>query len=364
MPNKNQLKLILQGVEGWNKWRKENPKVNVSLSKANLLGANLSKADLWEADLSGAFLSKANLDGANLSRAFISGAFLAGANLSKANLWEANLCAAYLNEANLKRANLSRAYLREADFSGADLSRAQLWGANLTEANLTGADLWGANLENATLVETNLEQAILTHCRIYGLSVWNLKGIPANESSLVITSDKESPITVDDLQVAQFIYLLLNNRNVRNVIDTMTSKAVLILGRFTDERKIILEALHSELRQRNYLPILFDFTGPQNRDITETVSTLAHMAKFVIADMTDAKSIPQELQVIVPNLPAVPVQPMLLASQREYGMFEHFKRYPWVLPTSYYQDVNEAVVSLSSTLLPQLENKVRELRKD
>jgi hypothetical protein len=31
---------------------------------------------------------------------------------------------------------------------------------------------------------------------------------------------------------------MLNNQKVRDVIDTITSKAVLILGRFTDERKI------------------------------------------------------------------------------------------------------------------------------
>jgi len=32
---------------------------------------------------------------------------------------------------------------------------------------------------------------------------------------------------------------------------------VLILGRFTDERKAVLDALRGELRKRNYLPILF-----------------------------------------------------------------------------------------------------------
>jgi hypothetical protein len=44
-----------------------------------------------------------------------------------------------------------------------------------------------------------------------------------------------------------------------------TSKAVLILGRFTDERKAVLDALRDELRKRNYLPILFDF-DKQRRD--------------------------------------------------------------------------------------------------
>jgi hypothetical protein len=138
----------------------------------------------------------------------------------------------------------------------------------------------------------------------------------------------ESPIQVDNLEVAQFIYLLLNNAKIRSVIDTITSKVVLILGRFTPERKVVLDAIRDELRKRDYLPVLFDFEKPASRDLTETISTLAHMARFVIADITDAKSIPQELMAIVPNMPSVPVQPLLLASQHEYGMFEHFRNYP------------------------------------
>ena len=35
-------------------------------------------------------------------------------------------------------------------------------------------------------------------------------------------------------------------------------KTVLILGRFTAERKAVLDALRDELRKRNYLPILFE----------------------------------------------------------------------------------------------------------
>jgi len=42
----------------------------------------------------------------------------------------------------------------------------------------------------------------------------------------------EPVITVDNIEVAQFIYLLLNNRAICNVIDAIASKAVLILGRF------------------------------------------------------------------------------------------------------------------------------------
>ena len=144
-------------------------------------------------------------------------------------------------------------------------------------------------------METDLTGADLTGCRVYGVSAWGLKLERTKQQNLVITRADEPEITVDNIEVAQFIYLMLHNQKIRDVIDTITSKAVLILGRFTDERKAVLDALREELRKRNYLPILFDFNVPATRDITETVTLLARMARFVVADITDARSIPQEL---------------------------------------------------------------------
>ena len=110
----------------------------------------------------------------------------------------------------------------------------------------------------------------------------------------------------------QFLYLLLNNRAIRDVIETVGKKAILILGRFDEQRKPILETIRSELRRAGLVPILFDFEGPRNRDITETVSTLAHLARAVIADLSEARSVPQELMTIIPNLPSVPLQPIIV----------------------------------------------------
>jgi hypothetical protein len=177
---------------------------------------------------------------------------------------------------------------------------------------------------------------------------------------LVITRRPEPEITVDNIEVAQFIYLMLNNEKVRDVIDTITSKAVLILGRFTDERKAVLDALREELRKRDYLPILFDFAVPATRDITETVSLLARMARFIIADLTDPSSIPKELEAIVPSL-AVPVQPLLEGSFRPYAMFK--EKYEWVLPVYRYEGLEPLLATLAEKVIAPAEGKVKALEE-
>src|SRR5260221_262414 len=196
-------------------------------------------------------------------------------------------------------------------------SETHLQPMKLSLAKLCGADLSGANLNRAILVKTNCTKTTLTGCRIYGIAAWDIELQEAEQNSLVITDYDQPTITVDNLKIAQFIYLLLNNQEIRNVINTITTKVVLLLGRFTPERKAALDAIRNELRKQDYVPILFDFDKPSSKDTHETITHLAHMARFILADLTDAKSIPQELAFIVPNLPSVPVQPLLLSSQQE-----------------------------------------------
>jgi hypothetical protein len=93
--------------------------------------------------------------------------------------------------------------------------------------------------------------------------------------------------------------------------------------------------------------------------VTETIRTLAHLARFILADLTDPSSIPLELQTIIPDL-AVPVQPLLLATKKEFSMFDSLRKYPWVLPTYTYQDLPSLLSSLKH-LLAVAEQKVDKL---
>jgi uncharacterized protein YjbI with pentapeptide repeats len=350
------IQILKTGVEHWNAWRSEQRN-----SKIDLRCANLSRGDLRGANFKGVDLAESSFDGTNLRYASF-----VGANLTGASFYNSQIIGANFRDAKLTGANLHNAYASYAIFSGADLSNANLLhidlrDANLIDANLLGTDLRNANLVQAGLVRTNLSGANLEGCRVFGVSAWGLILDGANQKNLVITPEFESAITVDNLEVAQFIYLMLNNQKLRNVINTITTKAVLILGRFTCERKAILNAIREHLRQHDYLPIMFDFDQPATRDLTETVSTLAHMARFIIADITDAKSIPQELQAIIPNLPSVPVQPLLQASESEYGMFEHFKRYDWVLQTHVYESIENLIAELEEKVIAPAEAKAKEL---
>jgi hypothetical protein len=175
---------------------------------------------------------------------------------------------------------------------------------DLRNATLVGADLRGALLEG-----TKLLNADISGSRIYGISVWDVKTAGLTQENLVITPPGQSEITVDSIEVAQFTYLLLNNRSIREVIDTISQKGVLILGRFTKERKAVLDAIRDRLRKLGFVPMMFDFEKPKQRDFTETIKTLAGLSRFIIADITNPKSSPLELQATMPDymIPFVPI---------------------------------------------------------
>lgn len=349
MARKEDKKIIEQGVTAWNAWRKNNPGMvpdlyNIDISDQNWDGANFTRTDFVKATLNNTHLENARFNGV-LDES--------GNSIGRAYFVEAKLRGAHLKNAVLSRANLIKADFTYADLRGADLSE-----ADLTDAIFVGADLTGANLNRAQLVNTNFKNAKLNGCKVYGISTWDLiLNEDTQQSNLIITPNEDGiEITVDNIQVAQFIYLLLNNNEIRQAIDTITSKAVLILGRFTLDRKLVLDKIRDELRYHNYLPILFDFKKLNSRNFTETITTLAGLSRFIIADLTDPRSIPQELMSIIPNLTSVPVQPIISINDREYPMFEDFKDRPNVLPIYRYTNIDTLLGSFEINVISPAEN--------
>jgi uncharacterized protein YjbI with pentapeptide repeats len=414
MSNADHLAVISRGVDSWNRWRREHAETQPQLSEADLTGvyhldgadlsgadlsaANLSGADLKSADLTRAALSGANLMGAdlrranfieadlrrgNLSRALLDGADLfnadlRGADLSRADLSRANLSRADLGQAKLIEADLTRVSLTWAKLMGADLRQAKLMGAGLFKADLRQAKLMGAGLRDADLsqadfgwadlseadltgarlVEANFENACLNGCRIYGISAWNMRlNQETKQADLIITQPDEATVKVDDIQVAQFIYLLLKYENFRNVLNSVTKRGVLILGRFGGGGLEVLHALGESLRQSNYLPMIFDFARPENRTYTETVRTLAGLARFVVVDLS-GPSVPQELYATVPHL-KIPFVPILEKGRQPYPMFVDLLEYEWVLkPIVEFDSISTLIKELPDKIVSPAEKRI------
>jgi hypothetical protein len=133
---------------------------------------------------------------------------------------------------------------------------------------------------------------------------------------------------------------------------------VLLLGRFS-ERKKFLEELSERLKQR-FIPIIFDFPRPDQRDLIETVLLLAGMSAFVIVDLTDTKSTPLELQTIIPNY-AVPIVPIILQGQDPFSMFTALRKFDWVLPLLTYDTPDNLFKGLQKAVIEPATAKAQSL---
>lgn len=384
MANPEHLEIISRGVQHWNAWRRLNPDVQhpdlsgaslnaLDLRNVNFAGTNLFRGDCAQSDFRGANLEeadfrKARLDFADfrgatfrltdLTAAGLTGAHFEGTDLrGVASFAESDLEAAHFDDADLTGVDFLYARLRRATLVRATLCRANLLGAFLEEAKLEGANLQEADLSLATIVKTSLVGANLSDATVFGVSAWRVKLDGAIQTNLRISDEGQPSVTVDDLQVAQFIYLLLNYQNLRSVLDSVTRRGVLILGRFGGGGIEVLRALGEELRRGGYLPMIFEFARPRDRTYTETVRTLAGLARFVVVDLS-GPSVPQELYATVPHL-KIPFVPILEKGRQPYSMFSDLLEYEWVLkPIVEFQSTADLLGVLLDKIVKPAEKRV------
>jgi hypothetical protein len=138
---------------------------------------------------------------------------------------------------------------------------------------------------------------------------------------------------------------------------------VLILGRFADDkRKAILDSLRNSLREYNLLPIVFDFDRPIDRNITETIKTLAGISYFVIADVTSPKSSPLELQAIIPDY-QIPVVPIIQNGELPFSMINDLRtQHSGLLDPLSYDSEETLIRILKSAIIDPAIEKHNQLR--
>jgi hypothetical protein len=197
------------------------------------------------------------------------------------------------------------------------------------------------------------------------LSSHRLKLSPGTkQKDLIITPVGEPEITVDNIEVAQFIYLMLNNEKIRDAIDTIGKKGVLLLGRFTEGRIEVLKRLREELRKRDLMPMVFNFDKPETKNFTETVRLLAALSRFVIVDITNPRSAPLELQATVPDY-MIPFVPILDGREelKSFAMLEDLQRsHPdRVSPVIRYSSVDRLIKVLDKKIIEPANERYKKL---
>jgi hypothetical protein len=315
------LKELLKGKEEWNRWRRDNPGDQPMLA---CLDPAIDFADCPH---------QFQLDGYDLSYA--------------------NLCQAKLQRIHLKRANFHQAILAGADLSEAHLEGANFCRTDLYKTVLRNAWLTGANLQGVQMAMTDLTGADLTDCKVYGMSAWDLELTGAKQENLIVKYrpllGNEEEVVVAGLDLAAFMYLTLNNKNIARVVDAASRQWVLILGRFS-EGKDVLEEVKRKLKDQGYIPIIFDFDRPEQRDLTETIILLAGMSAFVIAEISDPRSVALELQAIASNY-GVPIFPIMKRDAKVFGMFPGLRKFTWVSSPLRYDSVHELIKQLPEKVI-------------
>jgi hypothetical protein len=116
------------------------------------------------------------------------------------------------------------------------------------------------------------------------------------------------------------------------------------------------------LRKRGYLPIVFNFDKPETKDFTETVRLLAGLSHFVIADITNPKSAPLELQATVPEC-MVPFRPIIEEGEEPFSMLQDLstKHRDWVFPPIHYSSLDALIGALDEKIIRPAEVRFAEL---
>lgn len=327
-------RILLQGAaDTWNDWRKKN---------AGAL--TFSQPDWYDCPGPGGIQVKGknrvDFSGMNLSQISVHKAFAEGLQMRNATI----------EDAHFEEGDFSRADFRGTTFRNTKFNKTILTGANFSNATFVNC-----NLNRVNLVEADFRVREITETVVYGISAWDLTtSDEMKQSKLVIEKTYELysdligygivPMMVDDIELAQFVYFLSNHKKMRDTLNILNDKGVLLLGAFLDGGLERLYDLREWFQERGYMAMICDFARPDNLSLTETVVTMAGLSKFIVVDLS-GPSVPAELHSILTQ-----IKKPLIAYGNAYALFPDLADQTSVL-----------VVDDSSDLLSSLDKKLSEV---
>jgi len=233
---------------------------------------------------------------------------------------------------------------------------------------VSDTNLTRANLQGAKLAKTDFTKAHIKGCTLYGAAAWDVELDGAEQEQLSVLykpavsqrKEHEERLIVNDVDLASFIYFTLCNANLARVVGATAEKLVLLLGRFSQRREV-LDDIAAALRKRQFIPVIFDFPRPEQRDLVETLMWLAGMSMFVIADITNPRSTPLELHAIASNY-AVPIVPIIHRGDDPFGVFEGLRKFRWVRDPIKYKSRRQLKRLLEESIIKEVMKEAKRLR--
>jgi uncharacterized protein YjbI with pentapeptide repeats len=339
----------------WNAWRRKHRKERLDLRgiviRGKYLGGlDLSNCVLDDAELDRSDLRSADLRGSSFKRTDLSLSNLGGAQCDGASFRDTKLFAVYaggcsFTGSTFRGADLAEANLLQANFTDATFVNTDFERARLDRAVLKGTTIRACNLGHASFVDTRLDNTLIADCAAPYVNAKRIRiGVDVEQRQLFLGHTIRAVpgglysrrITANDLRMASFLGELEMPDCLTHLINAGNDYLVLILGRFSEEGRGVLQALERNVWSRGRIPLVFDFEGPTQRKLVDAVRFFACLSQFIIVDLSNPRSVPFELQAVVPQL-AIPLVPVIRRGNKPFAMLSDLTRtYPWVLPVFSY----------------------------
>ncbi len=90
---------------------------------------------------------------------------------------------------------------------------------------------------------------------------------------------------------------------------------------------------------------------------------IAGMSQFIVVDMTNASSVPLELQATIPDL-MIPVLPIIESGHTIFSMFSDLqRRYFWIQPPVSYKNADQLVRHVDEAVIARAERAAEQIRE-
>jgi len=121
-----------------------------------------------------------------------------------------DLVDAYFYNCTFKNSSLRVSKIGSAHFINCNFENSDLSYCSAEKTDFTGSVFKNTRLEYIRFVKCNFSDTKINYCFFYGTSTWDIIADDSIQQDIVITSNDDNLITVDNIELAQFIYLLPN----------------------------------------------------------------------------------------------------------------------------------------------------------